>query len=44
MVAQALYAAGAALCAINTYWSIAMTVLVQLNDVFASRIGVLARI
>ncbi len=31
VIAQALYAAGAALCIINTYWGIAFIVLVQLN-------------
>ena len=32
---QALYAVGAALCVISTYWSIAFIVLVQLNYAFA---------
>ena len=31
MVAQALYAFGALLCVINTYWSIGFILLVQLN-------------
>ena len=31
VVAQALYAAGAALCVFDTYWSIGFIVLVQLN-------------
>ena len=31
MIAQALYAVGAFLCVINTYWSIAFILLVQLN-------------
>jgi len=44
VVAQALYALGAALCAINTYWSIAFIVLVQLNFVFAPRIPGLSKI
>jgi uncharacterized membrane protein len=39
--AQSLYAVGALLCVINTTWSIAAIVLVQLNYVFAPRIGVL---
>jgi uncharacterized membrane protein len=37
VVAQALYAIGAALCLIDTYWSIAFITLVQLNYVFAPR-------
>ncbi|MDB5058047.1 MAG: hypothetical protein JWO59_1519 [Chloroflexi bacterium] len=43
-VAQALYALGAALCLFSTYISIAVIVLVQLNYVFAPRIGLLYRI
>jgi uncharacterized membrane protein len=35
VVAQALYAFGAALCIINTYWSIGFIVLVQLNYAIA---------
>ncbi len=35
LIAQSLYAAGAALCVINTWVSIAAIVLVQLNYVFA---------
>jgi uncharacterized membrane protein len=31
LIAQALYALGAALCVVNTYWSIGLIVLVQLN-------------
>jgi uncharacterized membrane protein len=38
LVAQALYALGAALCVINTYVSIAVIVLVQLNYVIAPRV------
>jgi uncharacterized membrane protein len=38
VVAQALYALGAALCAINTYWSIGFIVLVQLNYAIAPRL------
>ncbi|MGO8788348.1 MAG: TMEM175 family protein [Terriglobia bacterium] len=37
MIAQALYAAGALLCVINTYWSIAFILLVQLNYAVAPR-------
>lgn len=37
IVAQALYAFGAALCAINTYCSIAFIVIVQLNYAIAPR-------
>jgi len=38
VIAQALYAFGALLCAINTYWSIGFIVLVQLNYAIAPRI------
>jgi uncharacterized membrane protein len=38
VIAQALYAAGAALCLINTYWSIGFIVLVQLNYAIAPRL------
>jgi uncharacterized membrane protein len=44
VIAQALYAFGAALCWVNTYWSIGFIMVVQLNYVFAPRIGVLSRI
>jgi uncharacterized membrane protein len=37
VIAQALYALGAALCFINTYWSIGFIVLVQLNYAIAPR-------
>ena len=37
VIAQALYALGALLCVVNTYWSIAFIVLVQLNYVLAPR-------
>jgi len=37
VIAQSLYAAGAALCAINTWVSIAVIVLVQLNYALAPR-------
>ena len=39
VIAQSLYAAGAALCFINTWVSIAAIVLVQLNYAFAPRWG-----
>src|SRR5437867_12184874 len=42
--AQALYAFGAALCLISTYWSIAFIVLVQLNFAIAARIPLLRRL
>ncbi|HXC98273.1 MAG TPA: TMEM175 family protein [Verrucomicrobiae bacterium] len=42
--AQALYAAGAALCIINTYVSIAFIVLVQINFAVAPRIRWLSKI
>jgi uncharacterized membrane protein len=38
LVAQALYAAGAAMCLLNTYVSIGFIVLVQLNFAIAPRI------
>ena len=38
VVAQALYAAGAALCLVNTYISIAVIVMVQLNFAIAPRV------
>jgi uncharacterized membrane protein len=37
MIGQALYAAGALLCVINTHWSIAFILLVQLNFAVAPR-------
>jgi uncharacterized membrane protein len=37
LIAQALYAGGAALCFINTYWSIAAIVFIQLNYAIAPR-------
>jgi uncharacterized membrane protein len=43
-VAQGLYAFGAALCVINSYWSIGFILLVQLNYVIAPRLGILQRI
>ncbi len=44
ILAQALYAFGAALCVVNTYVSIAVIVLVQLNYVLAPRIRPLHRL
>jgi uncharacterized membrane protein len=44
LIAQALYAFGALLCVINTYWSIAFIGLVQLNYALAPRIGRLDRL
>jgi len=44
IVAQALYAFGAALCLVNTSVSIAVIVLVQLNYVLAPRIRPLSRL
>jgi len=43
VVGQGLYAFGAALCAINTWWSIGFIVLVQLNYAIAPRIRLLSR-
>ena len=37
IIAQSLYAAGASLCFINTYYSIAAIVLVQINYAIAPR-------
>lgn len=39
VIAQTLYAVGAALCFFNTLWSIAFIVAVQLNYVIAPRLG-----
>lgn len=44
VVAQSLYAVGALLCLINTYWSIVFIVVVQLNYVLAPRIARLDRL
>lgn len=44
VIAQALYAFGALLCVVNTYVSIAVIVLVQLNYVIAPRIRLLYRL
>jgi uncharacterized membrane protein len=43
LVAQALYAFGALLCIVNTYWSIGFIVLVQLNYAIAPRLPGRAR-
>jgi hypothetical protein len=43
VVAQALYAVGASLCFVNTYASIGLIVLVQLNFAFAPSLGPLSR-
>ncbi|HET6608713.1 MAG TPA: TMEM175 family protein [Rhodopila sp.] len=44
IVAQVLYATGAALCALNTYCSIGFIIVVQLIYVVGPRRGVLARL
>lgn len=44
VVAQTLYAVGAALCVVDTYWSIGFIVLVQLNYAIAPRIPGLSRL
>ena len=44
VVAQTLYAIGAALCFVHPYWSIGFIVLVQLNYAVAPRIPGLARL
>lgn len=44
LTAQALYAVGAALCVISTYWSIGFIVLVQLNYALAPRIPGLSKL
>ena len=36
--AQALYAVGALLCVVNTYWSLGVILLLQLNYVIAPRL------
>ncbi len=43
VIAQSLYAFGALLCLINTYWSIAFIFLVQLNYAVAPRLALAAR-
>ncbi|HLY55047.1 MAG TPA: TMEM175 family protein [Stellaceae bacterium] len=44
IIAQSLYALGAALCVINTYWSLGFIVLVQINYAVAPRLGALFRL
>ena len=44
LIAQALYAVGALLCLVNTYCSLALIVLVQLNYAIAPRIRLLSRL
>ncbi len=44
LIAQALYAFGAALCFVNTYWSIVFIIVVQLNYAVAPRIRLLSRL
>jgi uncharacterized membrane protein len=44
LAGQALYAFGALLCIISTYWSIAFLVLVQLNFALAPRFRLISRI
>jgi uncharacterized membrane protein len=44
IIAQGLYAFGAALCLFSTYWSIGFIILVQLIYVVGPRTGVLSRI
>jgi uncharacterized membrane protein len=44
VIAQSLYAFGAALCIINTYCSLGFIILVQLNYVIAPRLGILQKI
>jgi len=39
LIGQALYALGALLCLVNTYWSIVFIVLVQINYAVAPRFG-----
>ena len=44
VIAQSLYAFGALLCLINTYWSLGFIVLVQLNYAVGPRFRVLSRL
>jgi uncharacterized membrane protein len=44
VIAQSLYAVGAALCVFNTYWSIGFILLVQINYAIAPRFGPLYRL
>jgi uncharacterized membrane protein len=43
-IAQALYAIGAALCLVSTWWSIGFIILVQLIYVLGPRQGILSRL
>jgi uncharacterized membrane protein len=43
-IAQALYAFGAALCFVSTYWSIGFIIVVQMIYVIGPRRGILSRI
>lgn len=43
LIAQALYACGALLCFISTYWSLGFILIVQINYVIAPRLGPLSR-
>lgn len=43
LIAQALYAVGAALCVFDTWWSIVFIVAVQLNFAVAPRVPFLSR-
>jgi hypothetical protein len=43
VIARALYALGALLSVLNTYWNIGFIVLVQLNYAIAPRFGKRAR-
>lgn len=44
IVAQTLYALGALLCLVNTYWSLGFILLVQINYAVAPRSGPLSRL
>jgi uncharacterized membrane protein len=44
LIGQALYAFGALLCIVNTYWSIGLIIMVQLNYAIAPRFRMFARI
>jgi uncharacterized membrane protein len=44
LIAQTLYAFGAGLCMIGTFWSIGFILMVQLNYAIAPRIGFLSRL
>jgi TMEM175 potassium channel family protein len=44
IIAQALYAIGALLCLVNTYWSLGFILLVQINYAVAPRIKPLSRL